>query len=368
MEGHLVKEIMTVLGPVAPEELGFTSMHDHILLDMSVWMKKYASLVPDYIPVSWDDPVSLENIGFLVRDWYLVKDNVVLADEELMTAEVAHFKAAGGAAMVEMSCLGLRLNVPAIQRISQKTGVHIVATTGLYVEDSWPEYARDMTTEQLSELMVREIDEGIEDTGVKAGHIGELGIFNLSERDVRLLRAAARASIQTGLSVSVHLSGVQSGEAHGLRVVDILTQEGMASERIIIDHVDGFIVERNVRVLVHNPDRWGLRLDYAKGLLDRGVNIAFDCFGHWADQELRGRVITTDWQRIAGLVALVNAGYASQIVLGADTCMKIELRRYGGAGYARLLNYAVPTLKAHGVSDYDIRLMTVDNPARLLAR
>ena len=363
-----MKKIMTVLGPVAPEELGFTSMHDHIMLDMSVWMRNYGAQIPDYIPVSWNDPVSLENIGFLTKNWFLVRDNVVFDDEELMTAEVADFKAAGGAAILEMSCLGLRTNLPAIQRISQKTGVHVVATTGLYVEDAWPDYMREMTSKQIAALLVKEIEEGIEDIGIKAGHIGELGIVNLSERDVRLLKAGARASMETGLSVSVHLSGVQSGGAHGLRVVDILTKEGMDSEWIIICHVDGFIVERNVRVLVHNPDRWGLQLDYAKGLLDRGVNISFDCFGHWADQELRGRVITTDWQRIAGIVALTSAGYGSQIVLGTDTCMKIELRRYGGGGYSRLLNYTVPTLKAHGISDYDIRLMTIENPARLLAR
>jgi phosphotriesterase-related protein len=57
---------MTVLGPVAPEEFGFTSMHEHIMLDMSVWMRNYGAHIPDYIPVSCEDPVSLENIGFLL--------------------------------------------------------------------------------------------------------------------------------------------------------------------------------------------------------------------------------------------------------------------------------------------------------------
>lgn len=361
-------EIMTVLGPIAPGELGFTSMHEHILFDLGVWRQKYASLIPDNLSISSDDPVSLENIGLLRRNWFLVDDNAVVDDEKLMTAEVGDFKAAGGAAMLDMSCLGLRINLPAIQRISKKTGVHIVATTGLYVDDACPEYTRVMTIEQLTELMVKEIEEGIEDTGIKAGHIGELGIFNLSDRDVRLLRAGARASLQTGFSVSIHLSGAQSSDADGHRVVDILLQEGMDPQRIIMCHIDGFLVERDVSVLINNPNRWGLRLDYAKELVDRGVNISFDCFGHWWEEEVRGRVMTIDWQRIAGLLALIKAGYASQIVLGTDTCMKMLLRRCGGEGYARLTNYVVPTLKAYDVSDVDIRQITVDNPARLLAR
>jgi len=339
-------------------------MHEHILVDMMVWRRKLEPLIPDGLPLSGDDPVSLENIGLLIRrNMLLLADNLVLDDEEVMTAEVADFKVAGGAAMVEMSCLGLRLNLPGIQQISQKTGVHVVATTGLYVEDSWPEYAREMTVEQLADLMVKEIEEGIEDTGIKAGHIGELGVERLSEREVRLLRAGARASFRTGLSVSVHQS---IGRTHGHTIVDILTQEGTDPGRIIMCHVDGYLVEREVRVLVNNPDRWGLNLDYAKGLLDRGVNVSFDCFGHIYEWD--GLVEPTDWQRVAGLLALIDAGYTSQIVWGTDTCAKILVRRYGGEGYCRLTNYVVPTLKALGVSDYDIQRMTVDNPARLLAR
>ncbi len=75
-----------------------------------------------------------------------------------------------------------------------------------------------------------------------------------------------------------------------------------------------------------------------------------------------------DWQRLAGLVALIEAGYSSQIVLGTDTFVKILTRRYGGAGYCRLTDYVAPMLEGLGVSDDDIRQVTVENPARLLAK
>jgi phosphotriesterase-related protein len=362
-----MKKIMTVLGPVAPDDLGFTSMHEHILWDLGVWRDTYESLIPGDLPVSRHDPVLLENIGFLRRNWFLVDDNAVMDDAELMTAEIADFKASGGSAMVDMSCLGLRINLPAIQQISKKTGVHVIATTGLYVESACPAYTRDMTVDQLTRLMVKEIKEGIEDSGIRAGHIGELGIFDLGDRDIRLLRAGARTSNETGLSLSVHLSGAQSSHADGHKVVDILVAEGMNPERIIMCHTDGFLIERDVNVLINDPDRWQLRLDYPKSLVNRGVTISFDCFGHWWEEEVRGRIMTYDWQRIAALLALLEMGYAAQIVLGTDTCMRMLLRRCGGEGYARLTNYVIPTLKTHGISDEDIEQITATNPARLLA-
>jgi phosphotriesterase-related protein len=362
-----MKQIMTILGPIAPEELGPTSMHEHILMDgRTAWWQDEPFTSGEY-SISSDEPVSLESIGLLRRKWFLSRDNMILDDEELMTAEVADFKAAGGGAMVEVSSIGLRLDLPGIRRISQKTGVHVVATTGLYQDNSWPEHIQSLTVDQLADLMVREIEEGIDDTGIRAGHIGEFGIQDVSERDVRALRAAARASIRTGLSVTAHQA---TGKPHGHKAIDILTQEGMDPERIIICHVDEFLFEREVRVLLKDPDRWRLNLDFARSLLDRGVTISFDLFGHMFDVEINGVALAmvADWQRCVALVRLIDAGYASQIVLGTDTFIKTLLSRYGGEGYAYLINHVVPTLRSLGVCDYDIKQMTVHNPARLLGR
>ncbi len=357
-------EVTTVLGPIPPEALGFTSMHEHIMVDGQVWRRILEPLIPAHVRVQEGDRVCPENMGLLRRNIFLSSDNLRLDDEQVMAAEVEDFKAGGGAAMVEMSCDGLRLDLAAVRRISEETGVHIVATTGLYVEDSWPEGSREMSIEELTAWMVREAEEGIGNTGIRAGHIGELGMMNLGDRDVRLLKAGARASIETGLSVSVHQ---EPNRAYGQQIIDILTGEGTDPERIILSHVDAFIVENRLEVLVRNPDRWGPRLDYAEGLLDRGVVISFDCFGHLWDEELGGTVMVADWQRVAALLSLLQAGYGRQIVLGTDTFLKILLRRGGGEGYRRLTDYVVPTLTALGASDYDVQLMTVTNPARLLA-
>jgi phosphotriesterase-related protein len=347
-----MKEVMTVLGPISSAELGFTSMHEHIL-------------IPQELKGMSDDPVSLDNIGLLRRMFMLCKDNCRLDDEDVMAAEVADFKTSGGSAMVEMSALGLRLDLEGIKRISEKTGVHIIATTGLYIEESWPETYRNMTQEQLRAHMVKEIDRGIDDTGIRAGHI-KTALMDLTEGSERLLRAAARASIETGLSVTVH-PGFGIGN-DGRRIIKMWGEEGMDLSRAILAHSEGFFVEHCMKTLILDPASWKLNLDYAKEVLDHGANISIDCFAHARDAELRKATYETDWQRLAGLVALIKAGYSSQIVLGTDVCLKINARRYGGDGYCRLLRFVVPTLRELGASDYDIRQMTVVNPARLLAR
>jgi len=191
------------LGPIAPEELGFTSMHEHIFADGSFYRPKMEASIPEQYRGMWDDAVSLENRALHIRIPVLTRDNMVLDDEDLMAAEVADFKEASGSAIVEVSATGLRLKLPAIQHISQNTGVHVVVSTGFYLGDSWPEPFQEMSVEQLAAYMVREVEEGIGDTSIRAGHI-KLAVENLSPAEERALKAGARAAIQTGLSVSIH--------------------------------------------------------------------------------------------------------------------------------------------------------------------
>jgi len=115
------------------------------------------------------------------------------------------------------------------------------------------------------------------------------------------------------------------------------------------------------------PAAWAPQLDYAREVLDRGLNICFDCFGQTWDTEALGSVAEPDAYKIAAIYQLVNEGYSEQIVVGTDVFLKIMTRRYGGHGYVRLQNYVVPTLQRISISDEIIARLTVANPAQLLA-
>jgi len=268
--------------------------------------------------------------------------------------------------MVDMSTPGLRSDLPAIRRISKKTGVHVVATTGLYAEDSWPEKYRAMTTDEYVQYMQQEIEQGIEDTGIQPGHIKVAIEEGPTEQGFKLLKAVAGVSQATGYSATIHQGTFMTPE-EVRKIIDTLLTEGMKPERTIICHAQDFFVNPDLKTLIQDPNTWKLDVDFVKELLDGGFNISVDCLGHAWDLEQVGYINQTDWQRLAGLYALIQDGYAAQIVLGTDTYMNMLVRRFGGEGYCRLTNGIIPMLKIAEVSDETIDQITVKNPARLLA-
>jgi len=359
-------EIMTVLGPIAPEELGFTSMHEHILYDGRCFRRRFGSLIPPDPPVKLEDPVTLDNLGMLKHGFIMSQDAFVMEDVELMAAELADFQAEGGSAVVDMSTPGMRVDPLATRRVSEQSGVHIVTTTGFYSRDSWPESFLEMGPAQMEARMMEEIEKGNDGTDVRPGHVKIAIEEDFSAPEVNALRAGARVARRTGFSMTVHQGMLLPPEA-GPKIADLLSEEKIEPDRVVIAHNDGNFVEHDLRKLILDPASWGLKLDMARSLLERGLNLSIDCFGHYWDAEVLGVGPTPDWQRMAGLVSLIREGYTLQLVLGTDTFVKILLRRFGGDGYCRLTNFVVPSLESVGISAQEIRQITVDNPARILA-
>jgi phosphotriesterase-related protein len=359
-------EIMTVLGPIAPEELGFTSMHEHVLYDGHCFRRRFGHLIPPDAPVKVDEPVTLDNLGKLKHGFIMSDDAIVMKDVELLSAELADFKAEGGSAVVDMSTPGMRVDPLGTRKVSQQSGVHIVITTGFYSRDSWPESFLAMGQKEMEAHMMEEIEKGLDGTDVRPGHVKVAIEEDFSEPEVNALRAGARVARRTGFSMTIHQGMLLPPEA-GLRIAEILAEEKIEPDRVVLAHNDGNFVEHDLRKLISEPESWGLKLEIARALLERGLNLSIDCFGHYWDAEVLGVAPTPDWQRMAGLVKLIQEGHARQLVLGTDTFVKILLRRFGGDGYCRLTSFVAPSLASVGVSEQEIRQITVDNPARILA-
>jgi phosphotriesterase-related protein len=360
------KRIMTVMGPIAPEQLGWTSMHEHVLMRGRVLRERHVKACPDeYSPIPADEPMSIENVGIISHNGMLTWDAVDLQDEELMAGEVGDFKKAGGDSMTELSAIGIRCSLPGVKRIAEASGVHVVACTGFYVHDSWPEKYYGLGIEGYAAVMRDELRNGIEDTGILPGVL-KIGMCSFAPDEEHALRAAARVAAETGLSLTIHPASQLGGRA--LQAVEAALEEGVAPERVVIAHVSGSIVEHDLKTLVTNPASWGLDMDYPKQLLDAGVNVSWEFLGQNIASELRGVMCSTDWQRMAGLYQLIKEGYAKQIVFGTDTCAKMMTRRFGGEGYLRIWNFAVPSMRnILGISEKIVRQILVDNPARILA-
>jgi phosphotriesterase-related protein len=310
--------------------------------------------------------LSLANLGHVRKQFDLNRHNLVVDDVDLVESELTEFRTGGGRTVVDMSTPGLRVDASALPGISRRSGVLIVTGTGLYIGPSRPERFRDMDSDDLVEWMVGEIELGINGSGVRAGHIGELGITDLGQADQDLLRAAVRAAERTGVSISIH-PGFEPG-TDGRAIADVLESEGGQPQRTMIGHADAFIVESSLDRLVSDPGSWTLRLDYHHDLLERGYNLSFDCFGHDWGRDREGWIIETDWQRLAALLALLREGYAKQLLVSCDVFMRCQHRRGGGLGYVHLLDWVLPKLRDQGIDEQTITQLTVTNPARILAR
>jgi phosphotriesterase-related protein len=357
---------MTILGPIQEGELGWTSMHEHILMDGRVLHEKWREKLRVPPPVDPDMPMSIENVGFISHNGMATYDAVDLRDEHLMTQEAADFKAAGGESMVECSAIGIRCDIQGVRRIAEANGIHVVGCTGFYAEESLPRRYLGLSAAEYAAVMIDEVDHGMEGTDMYPGVL-KIAINNFTRTEENTLRATGRAAAETGLSITLHCCWKPGADP--VAAIKILKEEGADPTRVVIAHVGGSFVESDLRALVTRPDEsWRLKLDSVRRILDLGANICTEFLGQNLADDLTGYVGTTDWHRLAGLYALIREGYAGQIVLGTDTCCKMLTRRFGGEGYLRLWNFVIPTMRnILDIPNRVIEKIFVENPARILA-
>jgi phosphotriesterase-related protein len=151
-------------------------------------------------------PVVMEHLGELLRSPLVSLDNLRLDDVPLMIQELSRFAGVGGGAVVELTSNGLKRNPLGLCAISRATGVHVVMGAGYYVAAAHPPELADRSVDDLADEMVREIRDGVGDTGVRPGIIGEIGTGNpMLPAEARVVRAAARAAGETGLALNIHV-------------------------------------------------------------------------------------------------------------------------------------------------------------------
>ncbi|MFE9856939.1 phosphotriesterase [Streptomyces sp. NPDC005780] len=302
--------LRTVLGDIAPDAVrGPALAHEHLVLDLDHRGDGAAVLAPGLHTAA-------------------------------VTAELAALREEYGLALVvELTCRGMGRDVRTLARISRDAQVDVVAATGWYYEPfHTPEIDRS-SVEELTATLVREIDDGIDDTGIRPGVLGEIGSHGDTPTppESKVLRAAARAALATGLSVATH---AQLGRG-GLAQLELLTAEGLPPHRIAIGHQD----------LLDDPA-------VHRELAASGAYVAFDTVGKDSYQ--------SDDTRLRLLLALLEAGHADRVLLSCDISRHGYLTSEGGQGYGHLLGSFLPKARAAGVDEDLIDLMTRRNPLRFL--
>ena len=313
--------VETVRGGVDIAAIGRTLMHEHVFC-LDTEMRRNTT--------GWDDEVEIANAITKLRE---VKD-------------------AGFDTLVDCTAIGLGRYIPRIQRIAAEIELNLVVATGIYTYDDVPLYFfyRGPGTltggpEEMVDLFVTEITEGIADTGVKASIIkcatDEKGITPGIER---ILRACAQAHKLTGAPITTHTNAATK---RGLEQQAIFESEGVDLTRVIIGHCGD------------TTD-----LDYLERILSKGSYIGMDRFGLDVLCPLEDRVRT--------IATLCGRGYADQILISHDANCATDMlppeivrQMMPNWNYLHIANDVLPLLKEQGVSDEEIEQMLVRSPQKI---
>ena len=339
----MVGKIITVLGETEPAQAGFTLMHEHLYLDLRRNHPPDSGLSEAEL-AAWNADLDMANLH-LARRVLPLQDNYLLSSESDAIEEVSHYRDLGGQTIVDVTSRGLGRDPRALKRASQATGLNIVMGSGWYQKVFHPVDMDDRSVETLTDEIVHDITEGVADTGVRAGIIGEIGVNGdpITDNERRSVRAAARASVKTGAAISFHSPQIKA-EKH--LVLDIVEEEGADLGRTILGHSCGMSDD----------------IPFMLELLARGVYIQFDTLGVVRTSQEPAR----DHQVAIAIPQLIDAGFGDRILLSQDVCWKSHLRRYGGAGYTYIHEVFLPYLGGLGVTDTQLHQIMVESPRSVL--
>jgi phosphotriesterase-related protein len=317
-----MSQVNTVRGPVGGADLGRTLMHEHIFV-LSPEIEKPSA--------EWDES----------------------AEQARAVGKLRELKAAGIDTLVDLTVVGLGRYIPRIATIAEQVPeINVVVATGVYTYNEVPMYFhfRGPGTvlggpEPMVELFVREIEEGIGETGVRAAILkcasDRPGITPGVER---VLRAVARAHRVTGVPITTHTP--TPPEPWGLEQQRVFKEEGVDLARVVIGHSGGTV-----------------NTDYHLHLIDNGSYLGFDHFG------LPG--ITLE-ERVDAVARLCERGYAERLVLSHDAMCFVDwfprsvMDASSNWRWTYISDTVLPALRARGVSEDDITRMLVENPRTIL--
>jgi len=304
-------KIQTVLGTIQPQELGVTYCHDHLLF------------VPPP-PFDAQDP------------------DMRLDDVEKLIQEMKYFKLAGGKCIVEMTTIEMGRSPLGMKKISEDSGIHIIAATGFNKDKFCKKTVADQSVDQIISNMIKDLLEGMGGTTIKAGLIKASSSLNqITPQEEKVFQTVIEAHKRTGAPVSTH---TEAGTM-ALEQVEIFTRGGIKPEHILIGHLD-----RN------------LDWEYLSKVAKTGVYLGFD--------QISKEKYYPDAERIAIIKRLIEAGHGHQIMLSGDIARKSYLPSYGfgyGPGFTYILWRFLPWMLESGITRKAVEDIFINNPSKAFA-
>ncbi len=324
--------VETVTGPIDAAELGTTLIHEHLQARDEAVRAQWPHVSTIGIK---GEPVEVPPEALF--------DGAATAAEELLGLGVK--------TICDPSCMFLGRDIELMRGVSERSGLQVVPCTGIYTYDHLPMFFMTRSAEEIADLFVHDIEEGIQGTDAKAAFLkcaaDEPG---LTENVEKVHRAVAKAHVRTGVPIMAH-SRPASDTAP--RQIEIFEEEGVELDRVQIAHCGD------------SDDA-----DYIERLLEKGIYVGLDRFGI--------EMYLPFEQRIATALSLLERGYAERMFLSADACVTIDWfplevdKQMVAAGAVKDWTMAmvparvIPALKEGGATDEQIETMMVANARRWL--
>ena len=304
--------LRTTQGPLASDQLGSILAHEHVVADLRPLGERESSLA---------HPID--------------------AIRTLIEPEVRAALAVGVTAIVEATPVGVGRRADAIEAISKVTGMPFALATGIYREPWVPDWVRRSSSARLTDWMLGELQDRVAGTDTPAAWIKlSAGDGGMTAEEERILRAAARAAVETGCAIGSHTTLAEVVEAQ----LDILEDENVPADRFVWIHAQ---VE---------PDA-----AHRRELADRGCWIELDWIGRWPTDE-EYAVLISD---------LIEADLTDRILLSQDCGWYDPANPDGGLAcgpYTGMHERFLPLLRERGFDEEILVQLTVDNPFRAFSR
>lgn len=312
--------IRTVLGDVAPPDLGVTYAHEHLVIDGG----RPVELYPDFL----------------------------LADVDKAVEEVDAARALGLRAVIDAMPCDAGRNVVKLAAISRRTDVHVVAPTGLHLAKYYPDdhWSVRLDADGLAAMFAADVTEGIDEhdyhgptirrTDHRAGVIKVAGSLDgLTPHEHKVFAAAAAAHLATGCPILTHCT---DGTA-ALEQIETLGRAGVEPRHIVLSHTDK-VVDRGCH----------------RAILETGVSVEYDQSFRWKPGAANGTLQLLEW--------MIEDGHGERLMLGLDAARQGYWTTYGGSpGMTYLLGPFAAAMTERGIGPSEQRLLFVTNPARAFA-
>lgn len=252
-----------------------------------------------------------------------------------ITKEMKKLYSKGVRNIVEVTNRGMGRNVKNIVKISKESGINFICSTGFYKEPFLPDYVYEMDKEEIAELLINDIEIGIDGTGIKAQLLGEIGTSkdHMTKEEEKIFESIVIAHKKTGVPINTHTTL----GTNALGQIEFFEKNNVDLSKVNIGHVD---LSGDIQYIIE--------------ILSKGVYISFDTIGK--------NNYLLDSKRVEVLKILQDMNLLNKVFLSQDISRKSNMEFMGGIGYSYIFDSFIPMLKEKGITDESLDLMLHKNP------